>query len=102
MFRIKCSVFRIQSVAFAICGVFLLASDSFGQGLVCDPSKVMTFESCANCHGSEIQVWRQTPHYKTFEDLSRNPKARDICSKMGLTSVKRSNCLLYTSDAADE
>ena len=91
MFRIKCSVFRIQSVAFAICGVFLLASDSFGQGLVCDPSKVMTFESCANCHGSEIQVWRQTPHYKTFEDLSRNPKARDICSKMGLTSVKRSN-----------
>ena len=91
MFRNQKAVYRIGSVAIAVCGLFLFASDGFAQGLVCDPSKVMTFESCANCHGSEIRIWRQTPHYKTFEDLSRNPKARDICSKMGLTSVKRSN-----------
>lgn len=91
MFRIKNSVFRLRSGVLAFLGLLLFVSDGFGQGLVCDPSKVMTFESCANCHGSEIRVWRQTPHYKTFEELSRNPKAREICSKMGLSSVKRSN-----------
>lgn len=63
----------------------------FSQGLVCDPAKVMTSESCAQCHGSELRVWRQTPHYQTFEQLSRNPQAREICSKMGLSSVKRSD-----------
>lgn len=88
----KFSVFRSCAVAaLLVCGIVSNSSDCFGQGLVCDPSKVMTYESCANCHGSEIRVWRQTPHYKTFEELSRNPKAREICSKMGLSSVKRSN-----------
>ena len=91
MFRIQCSMFRIHSVAVAICGVAFFASNGFAQGLVCDPSKVKTSESCAKCHGSEVQVWRQTPHFKTFSDLSRNPKAREICSKMGLSSVKRSD-----------
>ena len=91
MFRIQGSKFRFQTVAFAICALALFASDGFGQGLVCDPSKVMTSESCANCHGSEVRIWRQTPHFRTFEELSRDPRARDICSKMGLSSVKRSN-----------
>lgn len=92
MFRLKCSVFRVfASATIAVCIASFNGSVSFGQGLVCDPSKVMTFEACANCHGSEIRVWRETPHYKTFEDLSRNPKAREICSKLGLNSVKRSN-----------
>ncbi|WP_210421376.1 cytochrome c family protein [Mariniblastus fucicola] len=79
------------AVVFITCLVSHIGLQAAAQGLVCDPSKVMTFESCANCHGSEIRVWRQTPHFKTFEELSRNPKAREICSKMGLSSVKRSN-----------
>ena len=91
MYRIQGSKFRFQTVAFAVCALALFASDGFGQGLVCDPSKVMTSESCANCHGSEVRIWRQTPHFRTFEELSRDPRARDICSKMGLSSIKRSN-----------
>ena len=92
MLSVQFTVYRIALSLLAL--AFLLAgsaSTCFAQGLVCDPSKVMTSESCANCHGSEVRVWRQTAHYKTFEELSRNPKARDICSKMGLSSVKRSN-----------
>ena len=75
--------------------IALIALTNYGnvsaQGLVCDPAKVMTAQSCAQCHGSEVNVWRQTAHCKTFEELSRNPKARDICAKMGLSSVKRSD-----------
>jgi hypothetical protein len=84
-------VFRIHALAIAICVIASSGSSCFAQGLVCDPSKVETWEACAKCHGSEIQVWRQTPHFKTFKELSRNPKAREICSKMGLSSVKRSD-----------
>lgn len=92
MFRKKCSVFRGCAIVGAfVCVAFQHADMTLGQGLVCDPAKVMTSESCANCHGSEVQIWRQTPHFKTFNELSRNPRAREICAKMGLSSVKRSN-----------
>ena len=67
------------------------AAVSLGQGLVCDPSKVMTADACAKCHGSEVRVWRQTPHFRTFSELTRNPKAREISAKMGLSSIKRSD-----------
>ena len=92
MFRKKCSVFRGCAIVGAfVCVAFQHADMTLGQGLVCDPAKVMTSESCANCHGSEVQIWRQTPHFKTFNELSRNPRAQEICAKMGLSSVKRSN-----------
>ena len=61
-----------------------------GQTSACDPSKVMTAETCAKCHGNEVKVWRKTPHFKTFEELTRNPEANAICDRMGLRSVKRS------------
>ena len=56
----------------------------------CDPAKVITSETCARCHTNEFQVWKQTPHHKTFAELSRRPEAKAICKKMGLRSVKRS------------
>ena len=57
----------------------------------CDPSSVLSYESCAKCHGSEVRVWKQTPHYKTFEQLARDPRSSEICQKLGLRSVKRSD-----------
>lgn len=78
-----------------VCGVallvFLLAGSAAAQPPQCDPDKVLTFESCAKCHASEVRVWKQTPHYRTFEQLNRDPRAKEICQKMGLRSVKRSN-----------
>lgn len=74
-----------------------------GQNERCDPSKVMSSEACAKCHVNEIQVWKQTPHFRTFEELGRRPKAQEICSKMGLRSVKRSGVCIdchFTTRAA--
>ena len=56
----------------------------------CDPASVLSYESCAKCHRSEVRVWKQTPHFKTFEQLARDPKASEICNNLGLRSVKRS------------
>jgi hypothetical protein len=61
------------------------------QGLVCDPTKVLTADACAKCHASEVGVWKTTPHFQTFQELSRRPEAKIICEKMGIRSPKRSN-----------
>ena len=71
--------------------VLLLFSQADGQPPQCDPSKVNTAETCAKCHSNEVHTWKQTPHFQTFEQLSRKPEAKQICSKLGLKSVKRSD-----------
>ncbi len=78
-------VFVFVTVAFAV------ASQADAQQVRCDPDKVLTAATCAKCHASEVAVWKQTPHAQTFEQLTRNPAAKDICSKLGLRSVKRSD-----------
>lgn len=75
----------------AVIVMMLLFSQATGQPPQCDPSKVNTAETCVKCHSNEVQTWKQTPHFQTFETLSRNPEAKQICSNLGLSSVKRSD-----------
>lgn len=70
--------------------VVVPVSELAGQGVVCDPAKVMSADACASCHANEVSVWKQTPHFRTYEELSRRPRAKEICGKLGLRSVKRS------------
>ncbi|TWU58242.1 cytochrome c family protein [Rubripirellula reticaptiva] len=53
-----------------------------------DPITVMGNESCVKCHAAEIQVWKTTPHNRTFEELHRRPEAKAIATKLGLQSIK--------------
>jgi hypothetical protein len=57
----------------------------------CDPAKVLGADSCVKCHESEVQQWKQTPHYATFETLHRKPEAKEIAKRLGLRSVKRND-----------
>ena len=82
------SIITSALLLFAI-GAFTDATNA--QPPQCDPASVLSYESCAKCHGNEVRVWKQTPHFKTFEQLSRDPKASEICSNLGLRSVKRSD-----------
>ena len=81
-------------IIFAMVTIALMAfpvADSMGQAVQCDPTKVMSAEACATCHSKEFAVWQQTPHFSTYQDLSRRPRAKEICSKLGLRSAKRSD-----------
>lgn len=53
-----------------------------------DPHLVLGNESCVKCHAPEIQVWKQTPHARTFDELHRRPEAKQIAAKLGLQSIK--------------
>ncbi len=57
----------------------------------CHPAKVLGADSCAKCHGSEVATWQTTPHHQTFESLARDPRAQEITSRLGMTSVKRND-----------
>ncbi len=68
-----------------------LTASVSAQNTLCDPAKVVTAEACAKCHFNEVQVWHKTTHFRTFEELGRRSQAREICDKLGLRSVKRSD-----------
>ncbi len=53
-----------------------------------DPHSVLGNEACVKCHAPEIQVWKQTPHARTFDELHRRPEAKQIAAKLGLQSIK--------------
>jgi hypothetical protein len=58
-----------------------------------NPHEVIGYENCEKCHAPEVSVWKQTPHYRTFVTLHRNPDAQQIADKLGITSFKNdSNC----------
>ena len=71
----------------------------------CDPAKVVTAEACAKCHVNEVQAWKKTPHFRTFDELGRRPEAQIICEKMGLRSIKRSDVCIdchFTTQAVND
>ncbi|MEX2664666.1 FHA domain-containing protein, partial [Candidatus Uabimicrobium amorphum] len=56
-----------------------------------DYKKIVTANKCGECHKQEKQVWQKTPHYKTYNDMSKKPRAKGIFKKLGLKgSIKRS------------
>ncbi len=59
-----------------------------------DPTKIETAEACGECHVSEYEVWKRTPHATGFKDLHRLKTAEAIAERMGFKLIKRdSNCL---------
>lgn len=63
-------------------------TDLSTQAKPLQPDLVLGYMMCAKCHPNEIEVWKQTPHFRTFEELHRRPEAKAIAQKMGITSVK--------------
>ena len=70
-----------------------------------DPTKIRTAEACGECHVSEYEVWKRTPHATGFKDLHRKDTAEAIAERMGFRLMKRdSSCLLchYTPTVQGE
>ncbi len=69
-----------------------------------DPAKIVTTEftktPCRECHASEYEVWRLTPHATGFKELHRKESAEEIAGRMGFKLIKRDSLCLschYTS-----
>ena len=56
-----------------------------------DPAKVGGPESCAECHIQEIEAWKLSAHFKTFNTIPRRPETAAMLEKHGLgaTTMKQ-------------
>lgn len=46
-------------------------------------------ESCAECHIQEIEAWKLSAHFRTFNELHRRPETTAMLEKLGLGPIKR-------------
>jgi len=69
-----------------------------------DPAKVKGSESCGECHKFEVEAWKLTHHFSTFNDMHRTPEAKEIAEKLGIKRIKSESLCLdchYTSKEID-
>ncbi len=66
-----------------------------------DLSKVQGAAACGECHANELEAWKKTTHFTTFNTMHRNPRATEIATALGISGgIKRNDLCLnchYTS-----
>ena len=70
-----------------------------------DPAKVVSAESCGECHALEKEVWITTSHATGFKTLHRKSSAETISDRMGFKLIKRESLCLkchYTAKVEKE
>ena len=78
--------FAGASLSLALGLLLMLPSDAPARAP--DPAKVVGSTECAECHKEETETWKKTRHYKTFKELPRDKKAREIGKALGLRRVR--------------
>ena len=82
-------------------GLLMISGFAADSVVASDATKTVGPNACSECHKEEAAAWQESHHFKTFRDMPRNPKGKEIAEKMG---VKRPNsqglCLTchYTVD----
>ncbi len=59
-----------------------------------DPVKTVGPNACAECHKQEAEAWKGTHHFKTFREMPRNTKAKEIADRMGVRRIKSESLCL--------
>ncbi|MFT5574590.1 MAG: outer membrane biosynthesis protein TonB [Bermanella sp.] len=69
----------------------LLLSMSAIAGESRDPAKIIDTNTCAECHESATEVWRNTKHFNTYGQLHRSKRAREFAEALGISasSIRR-------------
>jgi len=58
-------------------------------------TEVVGPKECKECHEREFDVWKTTPHFKSYKKVHREKKAKAIISALGKKSMKRTpECVL--------
>jgi hypothetical protein len=73
-----------------------------GQVHQIDAAKVVGATKCGECHKSEVEAWKLTPHFTTFDNMHRSADGQKIAGAMGIKRIKsESLCLTchYTVQA---
>lgn len=74
--------------------LFTLFATAFGNESATDFSKIAGPNACGECHKDETASWQHSRHFKTFQEMPRSEKAKEIAAKIGVRRINsRSLCL---------
>jgi hypothetical protein len=65
-----------------------------GQVHEIDPAKVVGATKCGECHKYEVEAWKLTPHFTTFDNMHRSPEGQKIAIAMGIKRIKSESLCL--------
>ncbi|MEO5722617.1 MAG: cytochrome c family protein [Chthoniobacterales bacterium] len=59
-----------------------------------DPAKMVGSQKCGECHKFEVEAWKTTPHFATFDSMHKSPEGQKIAAAMGIKRVKSESLCL--------
>ena len=65
-----------------------------GQVHEINPAKVVGATKCGECHKYEVEAWKLTPHFKTFDTMHRSADGQKISAAMGIKRIKSESLCL--------
>lgn len=80
--------------ALSVLGVLMSAGFASYGFAGSDPVKTVGPNACAECHKQEVEAWKGSHHFKTFQDMPRNPEGQAIAKRMGIRRVKSESLCL--------
>jgi Cytochrome c554 and c-prime len=81
-------VWRALGPAFALAAL-VLVRPAVLRAAAPDVERIMGPEACAECHIQEIETWKLSVHFKTFNKLPARPETSVMLGKLGLGRIKQ-------------
>jgi hypothetical protein len=91
----------LRSATLSLCGVLMIFGLAAEDAVASDPAKTLGPNTCVECHKQEGATWQNSHHFKTFREMPRNPKGKEIAEKMGVKRINSESLCLnchYTVD----
>jgi len=76
------------------CAMMMVLGFAANGVVATDPAKVAGPNACAECHKQEVEAWKGTHHFRTFREMPRNEKAKEIAKRMGVRRIKAESLCL--------
>ena len=98
-------VLRVRSLTSIVFAVAIVLGFAGNAAVASDAAKTVGPNTCGECHKEETAAWQESHHFKTFRDMPRNPKGKEIGEKMGIKRVNSAGLCLtchYTVDSKEK
>ena len=85
---------RLSAVSVIFAFALGSATTFGGQVHEIDPAKVVGATKCGECHKFEVEAWKLTPHFKTFDTMHRSADGQKISAALGIKRIKSESLCL--------
>jgi hypothetical protein len=86
--------FKLSAVPLALGLALASTSASGAQVHEIDPAKVVGATKCGECHKYEVEAWKLTPHFATFDTMHRSADGQKIAAALGIKRIKSESLCL--------